>query len=145
MKDPTAFKRTLERLGGVIPGIAERISGKPIDFATPRGGEGFYALSSGDEEIAVYGVVDDVFVIATDAERAGRLAKARPEGVEGASGSLVGSADAALLVRELVGALTEGAVPEIAGRLLTGPLDDANGSVSASEDGLEGRLFISLD
>ena len=90
-------------------------------------------------------MVDGVFVVATDAERAGRLAKERPSAVGGARGALVASTDAERLVSRLIRTLDAGAAGNIAGRLLSGPLENATGSVSASREGLEGRLSVELD
>lgn len=145
VKDPVAFRRTLDRLGEAVPDIAERLAGEPVDFAPPRGSRPFYALTTRDgEEIVVYGLVGGVFVMATDAERAGRLTKERPSGIDGADGAVVARADAARLVRMLIGRLELGAVGAIGGSILSGPLGEATGWVSSSRDGLEGRLSVTL-
>jgi hypothetical protein len=146
VKDPAAFRRTLEKLGRVVPGIAERLAGEPVDFAPPRGNRPFYALTTrGGEEILVYGLVNGVFVIATDAERAGRLPRESPVGIDGARGALVARADAGRLANVLVGALGPRARGGVAGRELSGPLDDATLAVSASTEGLEGKLSVTLE
>lgn len=146
VKDPAAFRRTLDRLGRVVPGIAERLAGEPVDFAPPRGGRPFFAVTTREgEEIVVYGLVSGVFVIATDAERAGRLARERPRSLDGAKGAVAARADAARLVRTLIGTLDLGAAGSFGGRALSGPLGDATASISASREGLEGRLSVSLD
>lgn len=145
VKDPAAFGRTLDRLERVVPEVAERIADEPVDFASPTSRRPFYVLTTRDgEEIAVYGLVRGVFVLATDAERAGRLARQRPRGVEGASGAVVARGDAARLVDMLVGTLELGAAGEVSGRTLSRPLGEATGSISASTEGLEGRISVRL-
>ena len=89
----------------------------------------------------MFGVVNGVFVVANDANRAGRLATQAPTPVEGAQGSVVLKADAEQLGRSLLKKLAGGlGVPDQLKAAIVRPLGDLTGSLKAETDGVSGTL-----
>lgn len=146
LKDPAAFKATLAKLADVLPKFAEGAGAGAVGLAKPKGNQQFYALAQPDGDNIVFGVVGDVFVLANDPARAGRLATATPEQVPGAKGSLVMKADGRELANQLIGQLGEDMVPggAVGGRLFTGPLGDLTGSVETSTGGMRGSFKLAV-
>ena len=149
LKDPQAFERTLARVADVLPSFAEGAGFGTVGLSKPRGTEDFYSLAQPDGDAIVFGVVDDVLVVANDPAQASRLAREEPTAVSGAQGSVVVSADAEQLVNTLLGqlgpALGLGDLGGLGGALFTRPLGDLNGYVSASTDELRGKLTLAID
>jgi hypothetical protein len=149
LKDPKAFKRTLAKVADVLPSFAEGAGFGTVGLSKPKAGEDFYALAQADGDGVVFGVVDDVLVVANDPKRAGQLAAARPTSVSGAKGSVVVSADAEGLVNTLLGrfgpALGLGDLGGLGAGLFTRPLGELNGFISASTDELRGKLTLAID
>jgi len=148
LKDPREFERTLTKVADVLPSFAQGAGFGRVFLSTPRGGRDFYVLTQKGGGKVVFGVVDDVLVVASDVGRAAALANEEPTDVPGASGSVALSADAEQLVNTLlrqygaafglndVGALGTG--------LFTRPLGDLNGHMSASPDELRGKLSLAI-
>ena len=149
LEDPRAFERTLAKVSDVLPNFAEGAGFGTVALSKPRGGEDFYALAQPDGDVVVFGVVDDVLVVANDPERAGELAAAEPADVSGAKGSVVMSADAEELVntllREFGPAFGLGDLGVLGGALFTRPLGDLNAFMSVSPDELSGKLTLAID
>ncbi len=149
LKDPEAFKRTLAKVADVLPSFAEGAGFGTVALSKPRAGEDFYALAQPDGDSVIFGVVDDVLVVANSARRAGVLAGEEPTDVEGANGSVVVGADAEQLVNTLLGAFGPAlGVPDLGGLgtgLLTRPLGDLNGYVNASTNELRGKLTLNVE
>jgi hypothetical protein len=149
LKDPRAFERTLAKVADVLPDFAEGAGFGTVGLSKPKGGEDFYALAQPDGDSVIFGVVDDVLVVANDANRASALATEDPTAVPGASGSVVVSADAEQLVNALLEQFGSAfGIPDLGGLgtgLLTRPLGDLNGYVSASPDGLRGKLTLAIE
>ena len=148
LKDPAAFKRTLAKVADVLPAIAKGAGAGDLALAKPRRGSDFYALADQRGNSYVFGVVDDVFVLANDPSRAGRLASESPEQVSGAKGSVAMGADAEQVARAFIGQIAQ-AQPGLGGiigaGIFTAPLKDLTGSMSATPDGLRGSFELSLD
>jgi hypothetical protein len=149
LRDPRAFKRTLAKVADVLPSFAEGAGLGRVALTKPRPGGDFYELRGTRGGKVVFGVSNDVLVVATDRARAVRLARAEPTAVEGASGSVALGADAEQLVgtflRKYGSAL---GLPDLGGLgtgLLTQPLGDLNGYVSASADELRGKLTLAIE
>ncbi len=140
LRDPDEFERTLAKAGRVLPEIGRRLVGEPVGYAKPKRGGDFYALATADGESVVYGVVDGMFVLANDAKMAGQLSKASTKNVPGAKGTVVFNADAAQVARQ-ISARLQG----LAGALVTGPLGELTGSMSAAEDGVTGNFKLTFD
>lgn len=140
LADPRRFERTLESLVRVIPSFAEGAGFGEVGVARPRGGEDFYAVAAEGGEGVVYGVVDDVFVLASDAQRAADLAAESPEQVEGAQGAVVARTDAGALAQML---LSQIGLP--GGLDLQLPLGLLTGSLAAGDEGLRGSFRLGLE
>ena len=133
LKDPEAFRSTLRKVADVLPSFAEGAGFGTVGLSKPKAGQDFYALSQPDGDTVIFGVVDDVLVVANDARRAAALASTEPEAVEGANGSVVVGADAEQLVNAILQQFGPAlGVPDLGGfgtGLLTRPLSDLNGYV----------------
>ncbi len=149
LKDPRAFERTLAKVADVLPSFAEGAGFGTVGLSKPKGSDDFYALAQPDGDAVVFGVIDDVLVVANDPAQASKLAGEEPVAVPGAKGSVVLSADAQELVNTLLGqfgpALGLGELGGLGGALFTRPLGDLNGFVSASTDELRGKLTLGID
>jgi hypothetical protein len=149
LKDPRAFERTLAKVADVLPSFAEGAGFGTVGLSKPKGSDDFYALAQPDGDAIVFGVIDDVLVVANDPAQASKLAGEEPVAVPGAKGSVVVSADAEELVNALLGqfgpALGLGELGGLGGALFTRPLGDLNGFVSASTDELRGKLTLAID
>lgn len=139
VKDPRAFDRTLAKLGKVLPDVAQSAVGGSVGYAKPKKGGDFYALAAADGSSVVYGVVKGVFVLANDPKVAGRLASESTKKIPGGDGSVVVNADAGQLVQRLLGGAG------LAGALVTGPLGELTGSMSADTSGLTGNFKLTFD
>ena len=148
-KDPQEFRRTLAKVADVLPSFADGAGFGTVALAKPKAGEDFYALAQPDGDSVVFGVVDDVLVVASDARRAGELAKQEPTAVEGANGSVVVGADAEQLVNTLLQQFGPAlGIPDLGGfgtGLLTRPLGDLNGYVNSSTDELRGKFTLNVE
>jgi Protein of unknown function (DUF3352) len=148
LEDPAAFERTLAKVADVLPDLAEAAGAGEVVLAKPRRGSDFYALADRGGESIVFGVVNDVFVLANEPARAGRLASESPADVAGAKGSVALGADAEQVARAFIAQLGE-SQPGLGGLLgaglFTRPLKDLAGSMSASPDGLRGSFELSVD
>ena len=149
LKDPQAFERTLAKVADVLPSFAEGAGFGTVRLSKPKGSQDFYALAQPDGDAVVFGVVDDVLVVANDPPQARRLAGEEPVAVPGAKGSVALSADAEQLVNALLDqfgpALGLGDLGGLGAALFTRPLGDLNGFMSASTDELRGKLTLAID
>ena len=149
LKDPQAFERTLAKVADVLPSFAEGAGFGTVRLSKPKGSQKFYALAQPDGDGVVFGVIDDVLVVANDPARADELASAQPTAVSGAKGSVVLSADAKQIVTALLGqfgpAFGLGDFGGLGGALFTRPLGDLNGFISASTDELRGKFTLAID
>jgi hypothetical protein len=148
LAEPAAFEQTLTTIEDVLPSIAEGAAGEGVDFTKPSAGEDLYSLATSGDERIFFGVVDDVFVIANDADVAGTLAGADTAAVAGASGALVLNANAERLARTaLEQARGQGfdLRDRIEGAVGTGPLDELVGSFEVTTDGLTGNFTVTTD
>jgi hypothetical protein len=149
LKDPPAFERTLAKVADVLPNFAEGAGFGPVGLSKPKAGEDLYALAQPDGDSIVFGVVDDVLVVANDPARASQLGSEDPTAVPDASGSVVLSADAGRLVNTLLQQFGAAfGLPDLGGigtGLLTAPLGDMNGHASASADELRGKLTLAIE
>ena len=149
VEDPAALTRTLEKIADVLPDFAEGAGMGSVTIEKPAGGDGLYTVTqAGGGEIA-FGVVDDVLVVADDPATAEELAGEEPEQVDGAKGALAMRSDAAELANSLLEAfgprLGLSGFNALGAQLFTDQLGDLSGSLSASTDGLRGRLSLTFD
>jgi hypothetical protein len=149
LKDPEAFRRTLAKVADVLPSFAEGAGFGTVALSKPKAGQDFYALSQPDGDTVIFGVVDDVLVVANDARRAGALATMEPTAVNGANGSVVVGADAEQLVNAILQEFGSAfGLPDLGGfgtGLLTRPLADLNGYVNVSTGELRGKLTLNVE
>jgi hypothetical protein len=117
-----------------------------VALSKPKKGQDLYALAQPDGDGVVFGVVNGVFVLANDANRAGRLATEEPTPVEGAQGSVVIKADAeqlgTILLKKLAGGL---GIPDQLRAAIVRPLGELTGSLKAETDGVSGTLRLTID
>jgi hypothetical protein len=149
LRDAQEFERTLEQVSDVLPSFAQGAGFGEVTLTKPRGGSDFYTLTGNGGGTVVFGVVDDVLVVASDRARAQELATLEPSPVDGARGSAVMGADAEELANAIIAEIGPAfGIPDLGGLgsgLITGPLDELNGSVSASPDEISGKLTLSVD
>lgn len=143
VENPQELESTLEKLVDVIPNFAQGAGLGTVAVAEPEAGEDFYAVSDAEGDGVVYGVVDNVFVLASDPERAGGLTSEQPQTVEGAEGSVVVRANAEELANQIVGQLGGG--DAFGAALFTGPLGDLVGSLSADPDAVRGSFTLEIE
>ena len=79
LKDPRAFERTLAKVADVLPSFAEGAGFGTVGLSKPKGSDDFYALAQPDGDAVVFGVIDDVLVVAND-PGAGEQARRRGAG-----------------------------------------------------------------
>ena len=142
VSDPEAFAETVERVARALPQLGAGLG--VTDIA--RRGDLFEArLADGGR--FVFGVLDDVFVAGSNRARARAMASRQPMDVSGANGSLGLAADAeqvALQVlRQVAPQLGLGGI--FGGGLFARPLDELNGSVATSTDGMRGSFSLTVD
>ena len=92
-KDPAAFDKTLGKLAGTLPTLAEALGLDDASLVRPKGGEDFYALATPGGDSIVFGVKNGVFVITNDPGRADDLALDEPSPATGQQGSVVARTD----------------------------------------------------
>lgn len=146
LKDPTAFKTTLEKVAPALPGLLGS-SGRHVTLSKPSAGSGFYRLTDSNGKTIVFGVRGSSFVVGNDPSRARRLAAATPTSVPGATGSLVLSADAEKLANSIIGQLGARLGPgvSILGTRFTGPLGKLSESVKTTTSGMRGKTTLTID
>ena len=144
LDDATAFRRTLAKAERNLPEVISSSGGSPTRL-TKRGD--FRELSSADGDRVAYGVVDGALVVANDLARARRVARERPEAVEGAKGALVLDANAEQLFLEGLRSRGSGGGlgQALGGQLLAGPLDRLTGSATSGKDRISGTLRLTFD
>jgi Protein of unknown function (DUF3352) len=136
LKDAAAFRRTL---GDVVEALPEF----GVEGVTRSGG--LYGIESDGLRIA-FGVAGDAFVLGSDPARARVMADAQPAAVDGASGSVVVSADAESIAREiLAGVAPQFGVPQPLVPVLARPFGELRGSVVSSTGGMKGKLSLTFD
>jgi hypothetical protein len=141
VKDPQAFGATVNKVADMLPQLG---SGLGIESVRKRGDLYEARLESGD--VAVFGMAGDALVVATSAERWRAMADATPEPVEGGKGSLVLSADAEGIARQVFAELLpQFGVPDPLVPVFARPFDELRGSVATSTDGMQGKFSLTLD
>ena len=143
LEDEAAFGRTLAKVEKELPDLISGSSGSPTRLVE-RGD--FRELVSADGERVIYGVVDGALVVSNELARARRVARERPEAVEGAKGALVVNADAEQLFLEALRSRGGGGLGQaLGGQLIAGPLGRLTGSARSSTDGITGSLRLTFD
>jgi hypothetical protein len=140
--DPDAFAQTVDRLAEALPELG---AGLGVTDVSRRGGL-YEARLAGGGRFA-FGMSDDVFVAASDLDRARELGSLQPDDVPGATGSLVMAADAQQVAVQVLEQISPqlGLGGVLGGNLFAGPLDDLTGSVASSPGGMRGSFSLTLD
>jgi hypothetical protein len=136
VKDPAAFAKTVDKIAKALPqfGLGDKVT-RQGDLYTLHGSTSF-----------VFGVSNGALVVATDAARARQMAAAKPESVEGASGSVVLRADAEGIARQILTRVApQFGIPDPVVPVLARPFDELRGSVVTSTDGMKGKFSLTLD
>jgi Protein of unknown function (DUF3352) len=141
VKDPTAFAGTVDKVAKALPDLGSTLGIESVR----RSGDLYEARLSGGSSF-VFGMAGDSLVVASDPARAHSMAAAQPEAVPGASGSLVLSADAEGLARQLLAKIApQFGIPEPVIPVFARPFGELNGWVTTSTDGLKGKLSLTFD
>jgi hypothetical protein len=141
VKDPTAFAKTVDKVAKALPQLGSTLGIQSVR----RSGDLYEARLSGGSTF-VFGMANDSLVVASDAARAHSMAAAQPEAVPGASGSLVLSADAEGIARQLLAKIApQFGIPAPLIPVFARPFNELNGWVTTSTDGLKGKLSLTLD
>jgi hypothetical protein len=139
LTDADAFEGTLAKIMDKLPQFSEGTT-----VTKPKQGDRFYGVATSGGDSYAVGVAQDALVIANTAELATQVATRPLVDAEGQEGAFVMAADAEQLTNALLGSLI-GGLEGLGGTLVTGPLGDLLQSVSASTDGLTGRLELTID
>ena len=144
LNEPDDVRSALAELTPTLPAVAALFGVKGLGVATPEAGESFYALAKPRGGTAVFGVVGDSLVAASQAGRAAALASApthqAPGGVKGAAVVTVNARELAgnLLAKELQGAAG------LFAPLAVASLRDFTGVLAISREALRGHFKLSL-
>jgi hypothetical protein len=141
VKDPAAFTKTVDKVAKALPELGSTLGIERVR----RSGDLYEATLSGGSRF-LFGMAQDSLVVASDPARAHSIAATQPEAVPGASGSLVLSADAEGLARQLIAKIApQFGIPDPLVPIFARPFDELNGWVTTATDGLKGRLSLTLD
>ena len=141
VKDPTAFAKTVDKVAKALPQLGSTLGIEGVR----RSGDLYEARLSGGSSF-VFGMAGDSLVVASDAARAHSMAEAQPEAVPGSSGSLVLSADAEGLARQLIAKIApQFGIPDAIIPVFARPFGELRGWVTTSTDGLKGKLSLTFD
>jgi hypothetical protein len=143
LKDPASFKKTLDTIMKNL-NKARRAQGKPPS-KVEKGSGGLYIVTEpGDSSPTVVGVVNNVLVIAEDAERAQEIAAQSASPVPGTKGALVMTADPKSIVSEVLKRQGNSGAAVIIGPALSAHLESLNGSVESEAGGLTGSFKLTI-
>jgi Protein of unknown function (DUF3352) len=149
VEDSAALERTLAKIADMLPSFAQGAGFGSVTIEKPRDGEDLYALVQPGGGGVVFGVTDGVLVVASDSERAHEVAEQEPEPADGAEGAIAMSSDAEQLANAVIDQFREqlgvGGLEAFGAQLFTGPLADMVGSLSASTEGLHGRVTLRIE
>ena len=137
-------KTALAQLTPALPPVAALFGIKGLGIATPEAGESFYAVAQPNGRTAVFGVVGDSLVAASEARRAADLAS---EPTHDAPGGVKGAAVVTINARELAGRLLAKELKGPAGLfapLAVASLRDFTGALTISRDGLLGHFKLTI-
>jgi hypothetical protein len=141
VKDPATFTKTVDKVAKALPDLGSTLGIEGVR----RSGDLYEARLSGGSSF-VFGMAQDSLVVASDAARAHAIAATQPESVPGANGSLVLSADAEGLARQLLAKIApQFGLPDALVPIFAKPFDELNGWVTTSTAGLKGKLSLTLD
>ena len=141
VKDPAAFSKTVDKVAKALPELGSTLGVE----AVRRSGDLYEVRLSGGSSF-FFGMAQDSLVVGSDAARAHAIAATQPEAVPGASGSLVVSADAEGIARQILAKIApQFGIPDAIVPVFARPFNELHGWVTTSTDGLKGKLSLTLD
>lgn len=141
VKDPAAFTKTVDKVAKALPELGSTLGVESVR----RSGDLYEVRLSGGSSF-VFGMAQDSLVVASDPARAHAIAGSQPEAVPGASGSLVLSADAEGIARQILAKIApQFGIPDPVVPVFARPFNELHGWVTTSTDGLKGKLSLTLD
>ena len=143
VKDPDALKGTLAKVADELPKLLEGAGEDNVGLAKPKAGNDYYALATPDRDTIVFGVVGKVFVVASDAARAGQASTQSPSPVAAAKGAVTMGADAEALVNSALRRIGNSSLSQASA--FTGPLGDMTGSMKADSGSLTANLKLKVE
>jgi hypothetical protein len=148
-----ALRATLNEAGDVrdsfatlapaLPALASAVGIKGLGVASPTTGENFYALAKPDGRTAIFGVLGNSLVAASEARRAADLVSEPTHTARGGTGSAVVTLNA----RDLVGRLLAKRIRGPAGLfapLAVASLRDLTGALTVKRDGVDGHFKLTI-
>jgi len=143
LQDPTAFTKTLAKLAQVAPEFANGVGFQGAKLTKSRG---LYKLTGkGKSKDVYFGVVNNVFVIATQPARIAQLASQTPKPVDGAKGAFATSSDAGAIVAAVISQIGGGSLgATLGGGLASAPLGNLDGWAGASTSGIKAHLQLEI-
>lgn len=139
LEDADAFEGTLAKIMDELPRFADGTT-----VTEPKQGNRFYGVATADGDSFAVGVAEDALVVANTAELASEVATRALVDPEGPEGAFVATVDAEQLANAAI-ARFAGGLEGIGGSLFTGPLGELLQSVTASTEGLSGRLELTIE
>jgi len=134
----------LVQLAPALPDLAALLGIKGVGVATPEAGESFYALARPNGKTAVFGVVGDSLVAASDASRAAGLASEPTHQAPGdPKGAAVLTLDARTVFGKLLAKRLSGPAALFA-PLAVASLRDLTGPLTISRNGLDGHFKLAI-
>ena len=139
----------VRRCGWMRPGGSEgivrrwRLCAIRLGVASPAPGENFYALAEPNGRTAVFGVLGNTLVAASEARRAAGLVAQRPHTVARGAGSAVVTVNARELAGRLLAQRLNGAAGLLA-PLAVSSLRDLTGVLNVERGGLDGHLKLTI-
>jgi hypothetical protein len=141
VKDPAAFTKTVDKVAKALPELGSTLGVEGVR----RSGDLYEVRLSGGSSF-FFGMAQDSLVVGSDAARAHSIAATQPEAVPGASGSLVLSADAEGIARQILAKIApQFGIPDPIVPVFARPFNELHGWVTTSTDGLKGKLSLTLD
>ena len=143
LQDPAAFTKTLAKLAQVAPEFANGVGFQGAKLTKSRG---LYKLTGkGKSKDVYFGVVNNVFVIATQPARIAQLASQTPKPVDGAKGAFATSSDAGAIVAAVISQISGGSLgATLGGGLASAPLGNLDGWAGASTSGIKAHLQLEI-
>jgi hypothetical protein len=144
LNESNDVKSALSTLTPALPAAAALFGVNGLGVATPEAGESFYALAKPKGGTAIFGVVGNTLVVASDAGRAAGLAS---EATHSAPHGTTGSAVVTLNARELAGKLLAkqlGGPAGLLAPLAVASLRDLTGALAINRDGLRGHFKLTI-
>ena len=135
VKDPAAFTKTVDKVAKALPELGSTLGVESVR----RSGDLYEVRLSGGSSF-VFGMAQDSLVVASDPARAHAIAGSQPEAVPGASGSLVLSADAEGIARQILAKIApQFGIPDPVVPVFARPFNELHGWVDHQHRWPEGQ------